>query len=111
MGTRALLSAGMMGAALLVLGCSKSEPEQTTPEQAAGAAGDTTSAAAGAVQDSVTAAEGAYRDSTAAAADTAAAAAGAVQDSAAAQVPDTTGMTPDTTGLGAGVDSVRPDSM
>lgn len=104
MGTRALLSAGMMGAALLILGCSKSEPEQATPEQAAGAAADTTSAAAGAVGDSAAA----YGDSTAAAAgavaDTAAAAAGAVQDSAAAQVPDTTG-------LGAGVDSVRPDSM
>ena len=86
MGTRALLSAGMMGAALLVLGCSKSEPEQATPEQAAGAAADTTTAAAGA------------------AADTSAASTGAVQDSAAAQVPDTTG-------LGAGADSVQPDSM
>ena len=104
MSTRALLRAGMMGAALLVVGCSKSEPEQATPEQAAGAAADTTSAAARAVGDSAAA----YGDSTAAAAgavaDTAAAAAGAVQDSAAAQVPDTTG-------LGAGVDSVRPDSM
>jgi hypothetical protein len=108
MGTRALLSAGMMGAALLVLGCSKSEPEQATPEQAAGAAADTTSAATDAPRDSATAAGGAYGDSTAAAAgavaDTTAAAAGAVQDSAAAQVPDTTG-------LGAGADSVQPDSM
>jgi uncharacterized protein YcfL len=76
----------MMGAALLVVGCSKSEPEQATPEQAAGAAADTTTAAAGA------------------AADTSAASTGAVQDSAAAQVPDTTG-------LGAGADSVQPDSM
>jgi uncharacterized protein YcfL len=86
MSTRALLRAGMMGAALLVVGCSKSEPEQATPEQAAGAAADTTTAAAGA------------------AADTSAASTGAVQDSAAAQVPDTTG-------LGAGADSVQPDSM
>jgi hypothetical protein len=115
MRTRGLLSAGMVGAAMLVVGCSKKEPEQTTPEQAAGQAADTTRAAAGAVKDSATAAEGAYRDSAAAAAgavsDTAAAAAGAVQDTAAARVPDTTGLTPDTTGLGAGADSVRPDSM
>ena len=136
MRTRALLSAGMMGAVMLVMGCSKSEPEQTTPEQAGGQAADTAMAGAGAVQDSVTAAEGAYRDSAAAAAayrDSAVAAEGAYRDSAAAASraardsaagaaaaygdsaadgrPNSSGVTPDTTGLGAGADSVRRDSM
>ena len=137
MRTRTLLSAGMLGAAMVVMGCSKSEPEQTTPEQAAGEAADTMTAGADAVQDSVTAAEGAYRDSATAAEgayrDSATAAEGAYRDSAAAASraardsaagaaaaygdsladgrPDTSGLTPDTTGAGAGVDSVRPDSM
>jgi hypothetical protein len=112
---RGLLSAGMVGAAMLAMGCSKKEPEQTTPEQAAGEPRDTARATAGAARDSATATEGAYRDTaaaaTGAAADTAAGAAGAVQDSAAARTPDTARMTPDTTGLGAGADSVRRDSM
>ncbi len=100
---------------MLGMGCSKKEPEETVPETAAGEAVDTATAAAAAAQDSITAAEGAYRDTAAAAAgaagDSAAAAAGAVGDSAAAGLPDTSGVMPDTTGLGAGADSVRPDSM
>ena len=126
MRTRGLLSAGMVGAAMLVMGCSKSEPEQTTPEQAGGQAADTATVGVGAVQDSVTAAEGAYRDSVTAAEgayrdsaaaasrtarDSAAGAAAAYGDSAADGRPDTSGVTPDTTGLGAGTDSVRRDSM
>jgi hypothetical protein len=110
MRTRSLFSLGMMGA-LLVLGCSKSEPGETTPEQAAGATADTTTAAAGAARDSVTAAEGAYGDSTGVAGDSAAAAAGAVSDTASTTLPDTTSGMPDTTGVGAGADSVPSDSM
>jgi hypothetical protein len=136
MRTRSLLSAGMMGA-LLVLACSKSEPAETAPETAAGAAPDTTTADAGAARDSVTAAEGAYRDSAVAAEgayrdsvvaaegayrdsaaaasrsarDSAAGAAAAYGDSAADGRPDTSRVMPDTTGLGAGADSVRSDSM
>jgi hypothetical protein len=100
MRTRMLLSAGMVGAALLIIGCSKSGPGETTPEQAAGAKADTTTAAAGAAQDSATAATP-YGDSTGA----------AVRDSAIPVVPDTTTPMPDTTGVGAGADSVRSDSM
>src|SRR6476659_7566841 len=103
MRTRGLLSAGMVGAAMLAMGCSKKEPEQTTPEQAAGQPADTARAAAGAVQDSATAAEGAYRDSSAAASrtarDSAAGAAAAYGDSAADGRPNNSGVTPDTTGL------------
>ena len=133
---RSLLSTGMLGAVMLVVGCSKSEPEQTTPEQAAGQPADTVRAGADAVRDSITAAEGAYRDSVTAAGayrDSATAAEGAYRDSAAAASraardsaagaaaaygdsaadgrPDTSRVIPDTTGLGAGADSVRPDSM
>src|SRR5215208_6360878 len=104
MRTQRLLSAGMVGAAMLAMGCSKKEPEQTTPEQAVGQAADTTSAAAGAARDSATAAEGAYRDSAAAASrtarDSAAGAAAAYGDSAADGRPNTSGVSPDTTGLG-----------
>ena len=101
MRTRAVLSAGIVGAAILVIGCSKSQPGETAPEQAAGAKADTTTAAAGAAQDSATAAAGAYGDSAAA----------ATPDTSAG-TPDTTGLvTPDTTGFGAGADSVRSDSM
>jgi PBP1b-binding outer membrane lipoprotein LpoB len=107
MRTRALVSAGMVGAALLVMGCSKSEPAETAPEQAAGQAPDTTTVGAEAARDSTRAAQGAYGDATAAG-DTSAA---AVQDTAAAGVPDTSGVAPDTTGLGAGLDSARSDSM
>ena len=124
MRTRAILSAGMVGAAMLAMGCSKSEPEQTTPEQAAGQAADTARAGADAARDSVTAAEGAYRDSVAAegayrdsaaaasraARDSAAGAAAAYGDSAADGRPGTR-VIPDTTGLKADADSVRPDSM
>ena len=115
MRTRALLSAGLVGAAMvgamLSMGCSKkSEPGETVPETAAGAAADT-AGQAGAARDSMAAAEGAYRDSAAAASraarDSAAGAAAAYGDSAADGRPDTTGVMPDTTGAGAAVDSVR----
>ena len=88
MRTRILLSTGIVGAALLAAGCSKKEPEQTTPEQAAGAKADTTTAQAGAAVDTAAGAAGAYGDTTAAAA-----------------------VMPDTTGAGAAVDSVKRDSM
>jgi hypothetical protein len=102
MRTRTLLSLGLTGAAILTMACSKSGPGETTPEQAAGAKADTTTAAAGAAQDSATAATPAYVDSTAAA---------GANDSVIPVVPDTTTATTDTTGLGAGADSVRSDSM
>jgi hypothetical protein len=102
MRTKTLLSLGLTGTAILVVACSKSGPGETTPEQAAGAQADTTTAAAGAAQDSTAAATGAYGDSTAAA---------GVRDSVIPVVPDTTTATPDTTGVGAGADSVRSDSM
>jgi hypothetical protein len=108
MGTRMLVSGGLVAVALLVLGCSKSQPGETTPEQAAGAKADTTTAAASPAQDSTAAAAGAYRDSTTAAGDTAAA---GVSDSVATVVPDTSTATPDTTGAGTSADSVRSDSM
>ena len=65
MQARALLKAGIVGVALLGLGCSKSQPE-TAPQAAAGPAADTTAARAGAAQDSTTAAQPAYSDSAAA---------------------------------------------
>jgi hypothetical protein len=111
MSTRMLLSAGIIGAAMLGAGCHKSQPGETTPEQAAGEPRDTARATAGAARDSAAAAAGAYRD-------TAAAAAGAARDTAAAGLPDTTGLRRDTSGLlpdtsrvGGAVDSVRRDSM
>jgi hypothetical protein len=97
----------MVGAALLVMGCSKPEPAETAPEQAAGQARDTATVGAGAAQDSTMAAQGAYGDTTAAG-DSAAA---GVSDSVITVQLDTTRATPDTTSTGAGADSVRSDSM
>jgi hypothetical protein len=87
---------------MLVVGCSKSGPGETAPEQAAGAKPDTTTTGAGAAQDSTTAATGAYGDSTTSA---------TPSDSVIPVVQDTTSTTTDTTGMGAGADSVRSDSM
>jgi hypothetical protein len=90
----------MVAAALLGLGCHKSEPSQPAPEAAAGQAKDTTAAAVNAARDTTAAATGAYGDSAAAAVDTTM---GAVRDTAAAM--DST--------MGAAKDSVSqalPDS-
>ncbi len=87
MRTRAWLSAGLVGAAMLGIGCSKKDSRGTVPETAAGMQPTRRRQRAGR-QDSISAAEGAYRDTAAAAAgaagDSAAAAAGLVGDSAAA---------------------------
>jgi len=109
-----LVGAGIVAAVILGSACSKSETEQVKPEQAAGAKADTAAAQAGAAVDTAATTAGAYRDTTAAAA-------GAVQDSAGAYgaSADSTmkaagdsaaGALPDTSGVGAAVDSVRPDS-
>jgi len=83
-----LMGAGMAAAVLLASGCSKSEPEQATPEQAAGQAPTDTNSAhpATAQQDTTAATPGAYGDTTSA---------------------STGGYPSDTS---APADSVRPDS-
>jgi hypothetical protein len=112
---RRWMSAGVVGAAILIAGCSKSEPGETTPEQAAGAKADTAAAQAGAAVDTAATAAGAYGDTTAAAAGAAqdsARAAGAAADSTMGAAADTAAVVlPDTSGMGARVDSVQRDSM
>jgi len=62
-----LMGAGVIAAVILVSSCSKSEPEQATPEQAAGQAPtDTNSAHPATAQDTTAATRGAYGDTTAA---------------------------------------------
>jgi hypothetical protein len=122
MRTRMIVSAGIVGAAMLGIGCHKSQPGETTPEASAGRTADTAATRAGAAGDTVAARAGPYGDTAAAAAGAARDSAattgaavdstmGAARDSAAAGLPDTTGLRPDTSGLGAGADSVRRDSM
>ena len=91
-----MLGAGIVAAMILGSACSKSETEQVKPEQAAGAKADTAAAQAGAAVDTAATTAGAVG----ATADSTMNAAG---DTAAASLPDTSG-------VGAAVDSVRPDS-
>jgi hypothetical protein len=111
---RAMLSAGLVGVALLGLGCHKNdETSQPSPEASAGAK-DTTAAAVNAARDTTAAATGAYGDSAAAKVDTTMGAVdstmGAARDSASAALPVSASVRVDTSGVSAGVDSVRPDS-
>ena len=114
MRTGTLVGAGIVAAVILASGCSKSEPEQVTPEQAAGAKADSAAAQAGAAVDTAATTAGAYGDTTAAAANAArdsAGAVGATADSTMRAAGDTAAASlPDTSGVGAAVDSVRPDS-
>ena len=62
-----LVGAGIVAAVILVSGCNKSEPEQATPEQAAGQAPtDTNSAHPATAQDTTATTPGAYGDTTSA---------------------------------------------
>ncbi len=83
-----MMGAGIALAVILTSGCNKSEPEQATPEQAAGQAPTDTNSAnpATAQQDTTAATPGAYGDTTSA----------------------STGAYPSDTSAPA--DSVRPDS-
>jgi|SRR5690348_15298094 hypothetical protein len=104
MRTRAMLSAGLVGVALLGLGCHKNQDtSQPSPEASAGAK-DTAAAAVKTAPDSTAATVGAYGDSAAARADTAM---GAMQDTAAAATPT---MPADSSAGSMGADSTKSDS-
>ena len=62
-----MMGAGIAVAMILASGCNKKEPEQATPEQAAGQApADTNSANPAPAKDTTAATPGAYSDTTAA---------------------------------------------